>query len=418
MGHLKRIFVTCSLLVCVLVVSGCPNNKESKYPIVSDTRWVVPSRSLPSEVSARASNNNVAIEMYDGRLYMGWRTAPFHFAHPDAKLYIVSSGDFGKTWTFETEISMKTDLREPAFLVLNNQLQFFFVELGDQPAEFTPKFTYRILKTENGWTQPEVVTDFEEGTIPWEMKVRNGVAWATAYKGNHYSTTEDSNLEVYFKKSEDGKTWVDVDPANKVIYRGGVSEVGFEFDAKGNIWGVMRNEDGDKSGFGSHLSFAKAAEPGRWVTPKKSNRYRYDSPRMLRVGSEIYLIARRNIVYIDQKKERFIEWPYDLLTPFENIANTRMAYLAAYGLLPKRTSVYKIDQKNKKIVWLKDLPSASDTSFPSIVQIGPKKFLLANYSTPLIKDSKRDINTRRWTWLQGQLSVNIGSHIYLTTLDF
>ena len=52
-----------------------------------------------------------------------------------------------------------------------------------------------------------------------------------------------------------------------VVYTGGVSEVGFAFDGEGNLWGVTRNEDGDASGFGSHVVFAPADDLANWQFP-------------------------------------------------------------------------------------------------------------------------------------------------------
>lgn len=45
----------------------------------------------------------------------------------------------------------------------------------------------------------------------------------------------------------------------------GGSENGWMFDLFGNIWGVIRNEDGDESGWGSRMFRADHANPGDWV---------------------------------------------------------------------------------------------------------------------------------------------------------
>ena len=37
------------------------------------------------------------------------------------------------------------------------------------------------------------------------------------------------------------------------MYTGGISEVGWEFDLEGNLWGVGRNEHGDDSRWGSRV---------------------------------------------------------------------------------------------------------------------------------------------------------------------
>ena len=73
---------------------------------VGEPQWVVPSPGLPNEVKVRASNNNVDIEFFEGRLFMGWRTGKTHFADDDVEMVVVSSGDMGKTWRHETTIAM------------------------------------------------------------------------------------------------------------------------------------------------------------------------------------------------------------------------------------------------------------------------------------------------------------------------
>jgi len=80
-----------------------------------------------------------------------------------------------------------------------------------------------------------------------KFSVVGNTAFATSYIGDHYST-DASNVKVFFNYTTDGKTWKPFDVNNPVVYYGGVSEVGFEFDLDGNVWGVMRNEDGDSYG--------------------------------------------------------------------------------------------------------------------------------------------------------------------------
>ncbi len=83
--------------------------------------------------------------------------------------------------------------------------------------------------------------------------------------GTHYSV-DRASVNVFFNKSTDvrkrscpylswylafirswlclvqGVTWHPVNPVRPVVYKGGVSEVGWAFTADGGIQGVMRNE--------------------------------------------------------------------------------------------------------------------------------------------------------------------------------
>jgi hypothetical protein len=67
-----------------------------------------------------------------------------------------------------------------------------------------------------------------------------------------------------FNKSTDGINWQPVDELNPVSYIGGGSEVGWNFDLAGNFWGVIRNEDGDQSGWGRRVAYSKAEKPSIW----------------------------------------------------------------------------------------------------------------------------------------------------------
>ena len=84
--------------------------------VASAPRFIIPGDTLPAQFQTFASNNNVDILFYEGRLYLAWRAAPNHFAGPDTHLYIMSSADGGQTWDFEHDIFLGTDMREPRLL--------------------------------------------------------------------------------------------------------------------------------------------------------------------------------------------------------------------------------------------------------------------------------------------------------------
>jgi hypothetical protein len=49
--------------------------------------------------------------VFDGLLFIGWRSAPFHFASTQTSIYIMSSPDMGQTWQFENKIHLGSDAR-------------------------------------------------------------------------------------------------------------------------------------------------------------------------------------------------------------------------------------------------------------------------------------------------------------------
>ena len=65
------------------------------------------------------------------------------------------------------------------------------------------------------------------------------------------------------------------------------------------LWAITRNEDGDATGFGSHVVTAGPATPGEWRFPDRSDPSKYDSPRLFRHGNDVYLLARRDLSLLD-----------------------------------------------------------------------------------------------------------------------
>jgi hypothetical protein len=352
-------------------------------PTASEPRFVIPSDGLPDQAVVQPSNNNVDIELHDDVLYMAWRTGPTHFASAEVQMHIVSSVDGGSNWSHETTIDLDTDLREPRLLSFQGKLQLIFFEAGTNMLMFSPVRMWRVVRgPDASWGQPEILVDAPE--VPWDVKVRNGVAYMTSYAGGHYDASEP--VDLYFKFSVDGDSWVLVDDA-PFVYQGGVSEAAIEFDAEGNLWAVTRNEDGDETGKGSHVCFAPSDDLANWTCSAESDPERYDSPELFRHLDEIYLIARR-----------------DVGGPFGEDAS-----IADYSIRPKRTALYRLDRSDRKVVHIMDLPGAGDTAFPAVIQTGEHQYLLANYTSPL---DEPDIS-----WIAGQSSEK-GTQIYLLDLEF
>jgi len=300
-------------------------------------------------------------------------------------MYVISSLDGGASWDLELEVALGTDVREPRLLSYLGTLQLLFFEAGSDPLRFTPRAIWRSTRSSfANWSEAQVFIDAPE--VPWDIKVRNGMAYMTSYTGAHYGGDEDGGVDLHFKYSIDGENWGLVDD-QPFVYRGGVSEAAFEFDAGGDLWAVTRNEDGDSTGKGSHICRAPADKLGTWTCSETSSPHRYDSPELFRHGDEIYLLARR-----------------DIGGPFGDDDG-----LLPYSTRAKRTALYRIDQDTEEVEHLYDLPSAGDTAFPAVWRTGDHTFLLANYTSPL---DNLDIS-----WMEGQLNP-IGTQIYLMDILF
>ncbi len=385
-----------------LGLSGCGDDDPSnlvaaEYDIVaSEPRFIIPSAVIPTAARSFASNNNVDIVLHEERLFLAWRTAPSHFASTQTQMHILSSPDLGVTWQFEHTVALGTDVREPRLFVIGGVLHFLFFEAGSNPAAFEPKRIWRSQRiAAQQWTPIEVLTDAPE--VPWDIKSRSGLAFLTSYQGEHYTGVGLPDIRVFLRSSSDGRTWSNVD-GNPFVYRGGVSEAAFEFDSDGSLWAVTRNEDGDTTGFGSHVCFAPADALAQWQCSTRSDPERYDSPEMFRHENDIYLLARRDV-----------GGPYDQGAGDLTFDEQRSRNLLDYSFRPKRTALYKLNKEARRVEHVQDLPGAGDTAFPSVVQTGPHTFLLANYTSPLDQPNA--------TWFEGQTSPR-GTQIYLLTLSF
>ena len=61
----------------------------------------------------------------------------------------------------------------------------------------------------------------------------------------------------------------------------------------GSLFGVIRNEEGDESGWGSKLCRATSAALGAWTCTDDPRKF--DSPNVFLHDGEVYFFARRNL---------------------------------------------------------------------------------------------------------------------------
>ncbi len=368
---------------------------EVEYcPQLSNPYWLIPSEDLPADVNPQKSNNNVCITIFNHRLFLAFRTGPTHFASKKTGIYVMSSSD-GKEWQKELEIFNGQDFREPFLIPIDGKLHFYTFGAGTKMTAFEPQFIDHFTSDGNGnWSEAEQVLTL--GEVHWSMKNRNGSTFMTSYIGSHYELKGPSEVRLFFKQTDDGVTWKSVNDTG-AVYFGGVSETAWEFDRDKNLWAVTRLEDGDKTGFGSHVAFAKADDLGNWEFPDTADARCFMSPKMFRHGDDLYLIGRRQL----GKK------PFGKVKRSKKMSAQRKWNWVGYSLSPKTTALFKINKETRKVELVMDLPGAGDTAFPSILRLDKHRFLVANYTSP-INHQKRD-------WLMGQLGK---TKIYLQLITF
>jgi hypothetical protein len=365
------------------------NTAFSYWKLENPSIWVRPGVKV-GDILPEASNNNVSIERFDNKLFMVWRTSKDHFASKHTVTHVAYSTDEGKKWIKDLSFSINADVREGLLKTIDGKLHLYYFEGGAEATAFNPKqVSHRIRLGDGKWTDPVAIAGKEE--VLWEIKEHKGKMYKVSYQGPHYQFTPGI-INVKFEESIDGSNWRPVDGArDSIVYRGGVSEVAFEFDDEGNLYGIGRNEDGDKTGWGTQVFTAKANHLSEWSSLNKSLPIRYDSPRMFKHHGEIFVLSRKTTKPFDRG--------YDFL-PF-NVR--RWLYLGLYSLQTIRSAMFHFDTKKLDLDLVLDLPSAGDNAFPSVVPTDTNSFLVANYTSPL--------EHTEWSWIRGQKSSE-GTLIY------
>ena len=168
--------------------------------------------------------------MFEDRIFMGFRTAPTHFAGAETQMYIVSTDvkSFPENWVVEAVIYREKDLREPYFVVQNETLYFYFFELGTNPISFDPNFPLRMSRMGlANWSSP--LEWGHKGECNWQFNTNNNMSYALSFSGTE-GVTSFGNVKLFLNQSHDGITWVPVDAEKPVLYEnGGISEVKLSF---------------------------------------------------------------------------------------------------------------------------------------------------------------------------------------------
>ena len=128
------------------------------------------------------------------------------------------------------------------------------------------------------------------------------------------------------------------------------------------MYGVGRNEDGDDSGWGSRTIYAENIDLSDWrFTSKESNPIIFESPKMFRHGSELYLVARTDPGGPFWSKDNPL---LNILPAWEH----HLADLVSYSFRQHGTGLWHLDRSSGHLSLLLELPGCGDTAFPSIVR--------------------------------------------------
>jgi len=360
---------------------------------IGEPHPLVPGPGMPPGLELGAANNNLDWIRHDGRVYLGFRTAPRHWASPEARMVVLSAPSGAELdpeahWTPEVEFDLEDrDLREPRFLAIGDRLLFYFFEADSQPGVFAPNSIRVSERNERGrWSDSRPIV--EPGHVVWRTKWRRGKAWMSVYDGRELYEERGRARSVRLLRSDDGLEWTSVSGSESPVSLPGGGECAFEFDADGNLVALVRVEPK-----GALVCTAPKDRLEEWdcsPTP-----YRHDSPLLVRNGDRFFAIARRSL---GGRVERMpVSLPADWKLVLDQLR---------FWWTRLRTTVYEVLPDERRIVPLLDLPSRGDTAFASAIDLGAGRFAIANYSSPLEEPD--------WPWAVGQ---NVETRIYALELQ-
>lgn len=372
------------LILMTLACTGNDTDSATAAPTIRDVAVVVPGDGLPAGISPQDANNNLDIVMHEDRLFLAFRTAPSHFASDQTVLYVVSTTD-ERSWRYEGEFFMETDLREPRLLSWDGRLFLYFAELGDTISDFEPKGAWTSEWTgEASWTAPVPLMAETPGFIPWRTRTIDGMPYMVGYTGgeNIYDLNGEP-LSIFLLTTSDGLSWEAVVDGQPVVDEGGGSETDFAILDDGGLVAVERDEAGSELGWGSRICRAEAGDWADWTCAHDPRKY--DSPLVFTHDETVYLIGRRNVTETGH---------YDLGMDALSPADQSIQYQLDYWNNPKRCSLWQVDPDALSVEFVLDLPSRGDTCFASAIQQSDTEWLIYNYSSPI---DGADV-----TWLEGQ----------------
>jgi hypothetical protein len=349
-----------------------PPSEPGRHEVtIEESRRIVPSEGLPAEAPAQTSNNNLDVVRFGGRVYLAFRSGPYHFASPEVRIHVVSSED-EVSWRYEHTFSRTTDLREPRWLEVGGTLFLYLAELGTNRLDFEPMQTLvSSLGADGTWSELAPLEGFGNAIL-WRARTERGTAYATAYFGGEmvYDFLPDPMMRVELFTTDDGLTFRHVDPAQPTLYVGGASETDFSVGDDGTVFGVMRQEAGDATGMGSRVCHTTIDRLGEWTC--HVDRRKFDSPLAFFHDGEHYLVARRNVT-----EDGF----YDVAAEGDVVVRS-IRNQGLYINTPKRCALWRWIPDEDRVAFVLDLPSAGDTCFPGRIDgARPDEVVIYDYSS-------------------------------------
>jgi hypothetical protein len=314
-------------------------NTSHVEPSLGIESWDVPSQS--------AHDAFTDMVYWNGEYYLTFRAAALHTTLDDSKVVILKSSD-AKTWTNSYEFSVAgRDIRDPKMAVIGTRLFIYcnirIIGTFGEDEITTTQYSY----TDDGatWT---VLKDIQPANKRfWRPKTNDSVNW-------YCPIFEDRVIELY--NTTDGINWIKV---STLLDGQGADEVDIEFLPDGKIIAVIRQQLGASAIGNNELATLIAVSNYDYTswTFTQSMLTRLDGPSLFKKNNKIYAVGRWQ-----PEVDIFLQ-------------------LSGSLICKKRTSLYLIEQD--KIVYISDLPSSGDTSYPAAVVRGSSVYISYYTNDPI-----------------------------------
>lgn len=276
-------------------------------------------------------NSYTDLIFWQNHYFLVHSRAPFHTGSIHSRLLVWRSSD-ARTWTNIATLTVPDeDIRDPKFALINGLLHLYALKNHNLEPE---PYTTIVATSADGETWSEFHEVTPAGWLFWRPKTRDGVIWyAPAYWHEH-------GRSMLFQ-STDGLHW----SAVSLIHEGDRNdETALAFLPEERMLVTGRLEGHRKWHQGAHDAgtLLAVADPPytRW-RKTRSDLARLDGPVLFTCQDRVYAVAR-----------------------YEPAGAP--SFLGRYSTFSrKRTSLYEI--KPDRLIWLTDLPSAGDTSYPGVV---------------------------------------------------
>lgn len=310
---------------------------------------------------------------WKGLFYLAYTASDYHSGSIESKIVIMTSPD-AKKWVTNSLLDGEgNDIRDPKFTVIKDRLFVYCLKYAGFFA-FPTLSVYSYTIDGISWSEIKNI-DLNKWLI-WRPKTCDGKTWYAPFYWYDFG-------ESYLMKSNNGIDWSVVSR----IYRGdnnNETELAFLNDTTMVIAGRMEASDNFFEYPEGFTVIFKSSYPFKnWTNYKKNYITRLDGPNLFTYRGNVYAIGRY------QPESCF------LTQYFSSIFNK------------KRTSIFLI--KNNELIYLSDILSGGDTSYPGSVIIGDSLYF--SYYTSSV--------TNDYPWFLGMFkstSIRIG-HINLDKLE-